>query len=141
MQGYFIKSTKITPSVYFNPRKRILDLRGKSSPENPLTFYNHILSSLDQYHLQDYPTITTNFAFVYFNTSTSKCLYMILKKLDLLTQSGKKVTVNWYYEDEDMQETGEDFGSFFNLNFNMISIPEINVLGLGKSKAAENVAA
>jgi len=131
MNGYFIRSTRVTPSIYFNPDKGILDMRGKSSPENPLTFYNYVLESLDDFAEKGQTNMTTNLAFEYFNTSSSKCLYIFLKKLSRIDQLGKKVTINWYFEegDEDMKEAGEDLCSFFDMTFNFVEIPEIKVLG------------
>jgi len=131
MNGYFIRSSRVTPSIYFNPTKGILDMRGKSSPENPLAFYSYVLDSLDSFAEKGQTDLTTNLAFEYFNTSSSKCLYIFLKKLSRIDQLGKKVIINWYYEDgdEDMKEAGEDLCSFFDMTFNFVEIPEIKVLG------------
>ncbi len=138
MKGYFIKATKVTPSVYFNPSKGLLDIRGKSSPENPLNFYNHIYDSVVTYGQTDNTKITVNLAFEYFNTSSSKCIYGLFKKLDELVKLGKTLSVNWYYEeeDEDMMEAGEDMSCLFSFEFNYIEIPEIIVLGEKKENAA-----
>lgn len=138
MEGYFIRSSKVTPSVYFNPKKELLDMRGRSNPENPLTFYNYLLKNLDEYAGFSAGQITVNMAFEYFNTSSNKCLYLILDRLQEMVQGGKKVIVNWYYEDcdEDMMEAGEDFKSFFDYEFNLIGVPVINVLGEENKEAA-----
>lgn len=131
MQGYFIRSSKVTPSVYFNPKKELLDLRGKSSPENPLNFYGSLLLNMDRYIQSHSGNITVNLAFEYFNTSSSKCIFNVLRKLENFDQQGKRVIVNWYYEDgdDDMLEAGEDFSSFFGYAFNFVSVPEISCLG------------
>ena len=131
MKGFFIRSTKVTPSVYFNPQKGLLDLRGKSSPENPLAFYNHIFENLDKFAESEFEKLTTNAAFEYFNTSSSKCLFGLFKKIAAIEEKGKKIVINWYYEegDDDMQEAGEDLSSFFDFEFIYHEIPEICVLG------------
>ncbi|UXP33176.1 DUF1987 domain-containing protein [Reichenbachiella agarivorans] len=132
MKGFFIRATRITPSIYFNPQKGLLDIRGKSSPENPLAFYKHIHESIDAFGNADTPSLTLNIAYEYFNTSSSKCIYILFKKVnDLRIDRGKTIKVNWYFEegDEDMQEAGEDLSSFFNYEFNYVEIPEIHVLG------------
>jgi hypothetical protein len=137
MKGYFIRSSRVTPSIYFNPLKGIFDMRGKSSPENPLAFYDYVLESLDGYAENGKSTMTANLAFEYFNTSSSKCLYIFMKKLSKIDEMGKKVLINWYYEDgdEDMKEAGEDLCSFFDMQFNFVEIPEIKVLGEEKQSA------
>lgn len=142
MEGYFIRSSRVTPSVYFNPKKGLLDMRGKSSPENPLSFYNYIYDSLDQFAGEEYTSMTTNIAFEYFNTSSSKCLYIFLKKLAWIDQLGKKMIVNWFYEegDEDMKEAGEDLSCFFDIKFNFIEVPKIKILGEQKDNKKQMVA-
>ncbi|WP_109833079.1 DUF1987 domain-containing protein [Reichenbachiella versicolor] len=139
MEGFFIRATKITPSIYFNPEKGLLDIRGKSSPENPVAFYKHLNESLDKFGTTEHKRLVVNCAYEYFNTSSSKCIYIIFKKVhDLHVENGKEVVVNWYFEeeDEDMQEAGEDLSSFFNFEFNYKEIPEITVLG--KMKESED---
>ncbi|MFY0628319.1 MAG: DUF1987 domain-containing protein [Reichenbachiella sp.] len=132
MEGFFIRATRVTPSIYFNPKKGLLDIRGKSSPENPLVFYKHLHDSIDNFGDTPNENLTLNIAYEYFNTSSSKCIYILFKKVnDLRTEKGKNVKVNWYFEedDEDMQEAGEDLSSFFNYEFNYVEIPEITILG------------
>jgi hypothetical protein len=61
----------------------------------------------------------------YFNTSSSKCILDVFKKLESIHKSGdKEVIINWYYEedDEDMLEAGEDYESIIRVPFKMIEI-------------------
>lgn len=143
MKGYFIRSSRVTPSVYFNPGKKLLDIRGRSSPENPIQFYNYINSSIEDYVQKQKSALIVNMAFEYFNTSSSKCIFNVLKKLDEIGQSGNTVSINWFYEteDDDMMETGEDLSSFFNLAFNFVEVPEIKTLGDEKPDVTDKSAA
>ena len=61
----------------------------------------------------------------YFNTSSSKCILDVFKKLESL--AGTEVSVKWYYEedDEDMLEAGEDYEAIIDLPFEMIEVEEI----------------
>lgn len=129
MKGYYIRPTKISPSIYFNPKNQLMDIRGKSCLENPLNFYNYIYGSIEKYTEGNMHQLTTNIAFEYFNTSSSKCIYVLLKKLACMHEEGYQVKINWYFEDGDMdmKEAGEDLNSFFNLEFNFITVPEIKV--------------
>jgi len=63
----------------------------------------------------------------YFNTSSSKCILDLLKRLEKINQAGSKVSVNWYFEseDEDMEEAGEDYQAIIKLPFKMIEVEEI----------------
>ena len=61
----------------------------------------------------------------YFNTSSSKCILDVFKKLENLhNKSVAEVVINWYYEedDEDMLEAGEDYQSILKLPFKMVEV-------------------
>ena len=60
----------------------------------------------------------------YFNTSSSKCILDVFKKLENLKKGKSDVVINWYYEedDEDMLEAGEDYESIIKVPFKMIEI-------------------
>ncbi|MCR9251299.1 MAG: DUF1987 domain-containing protein [bacterium] len=116
--------TNVTPYVYFNPENGVFEIKGRSLPDTSLHFYQPIISALDKYINEGESNITANFAFEYFNTSSSKCVFDIIKRLKTAESSGKRVVVNWCFEeiDEDMKETGEDYESIIGLQFNYIAI-------------------
>ncbi len=62
----------------------------------------------------------------YFNTSSSKCILDIFKKVNSLYKNGIDVVINWYYEeeDEDMQEAGEDYSDLLDVPFDIIMLEE-----------------
>ena len=62
----------------------------------------------------------------YFNTSSSKCILDVFKKLESIQKGKQEVIINWYYEedDEDMLEAGEDYESIIRVPFKMIEIVE-----------------
>jgi hypothetical protein len=66
-----------------------------------------------------------NIKLEYFNTSSSKCILDVFKKLE--TVGGTNMTINWYYEedDEDMLEAGEDYQAIINIPFKMIEVAEL----------------
>lgn len=121
-----IQPTSITPFVQLDAREGLLAFRGRSSPSASLEFYYPILASIDRAFTSGVTAITANFAFEYFNTSSSKCLFDILKRLSQFERNGMEVNVNWFYEeaDEDMRETGEDYEDVLGLSFNYIEIEE-----------------
>jgi hypothetical protein len=65
-----------------------------------------------------------NIQLEYFNTSSSKCILDVFKKLEAIYKSGNEVVINWYYEedDEDMLEAGEDYQSIIKIPFKMVEI-------------------
>lgn len=121
-----IEPTKVTPYVQLDARNGVLAFKGRSSPSASLEFYYPIMSSIDRAFTSGVSSITANFAFEYFNTSSSKCLFDILKRLAQFGNRGMEVKINWIYEedDEDMRETGEDYEDVLGLTFNYIEIEE-----------------
>lgn len=74
MDGYFIKSSRVTQSVDFHFNMGLLDLCSRSSQENRITFCNYTLESIQEFADGGVKSSTENGAFEYFNTSSSKCL-------------------------------------------------------------------
>ncbi len=126
MEKVFIEPTRTTPLVNFDPDEGILEMKGRSSPENSIEFYQKVLDNLDEYAFSGGEQFTANIAFEYFNTSSSKCLFDVFKRLSKIEDSGKSITINWYYEegDDDMMEAGEDYSDLLDLDFNFREIEE-----------------
>jgi len=126
MNGYFIKSSNITPAIYFDPENQILDIRGKSAPLEPLRIYEQVYDSIDQYKNSGHKKLKVNLALKSVDTSSFKCLYTVLKKLDL---SGKIINLNWYYENDnlEMKDKGMEVSKLINIQFNLKDVNEIKV--------------
>jgi hypothetical protein len=126
MEKIAIESTPKTPAVNFDFNTGIFELKGRSIPENSIEFYKPIFESLDQYCTVPRPTTTVNIQLEYFNTSSSKCILDVFKRLETIHKSGNQLIINWYYEqdDEDMLEAGEDYQAIINVPFKMIQIAE-----------------
>ncbi len=126
MEKVFIEPTRTTPLINFDPDEGILEMKGRSSPENSIQFYQRVLDNLDEYAASEGQAFTANIAFEYFNTSSSKCLFDIFKRLSKIESTGKTITINWYYEegDDDMMEAGEDYSDLLDLDFNFFEIEE-----------------
>lgn len=126
MESLFINGTKKTPLIKFDREKRVIDIKGKSTPEDHLAFYSPILDWFDTFILDPPDHTEINVHLDYFNTSSSKVLLKIFKKLELITEADKKVEVNWFYEigDWDMKDCGLDYETIVNIPFKLIEIPE-----------------
>jgi len=123
---FTIEPTRVTPYVRLDAEDGLLEFKGRSSPSASLEFYYPIISSIDKAFVNGTSTLTANFAFEYFNTSSSKCLFDILKRLAQFKNRGMDVQINWYYEeyDDDMKETGEDYEDVLGMSFNYIEVEE-----------------
>lgn len=123
MENLVIEPTESTPKILFDYGNSTLEISGYSYPENTSAFYQPVFTWLENYLAQlDTKEIAVNIDIVYFNSASSKVL---LDFFDLLneetTNKHVRVTVNWYYEEEDMLEFGEEFQEDFRaLSFNFI---------------------
>ncbi|MDI3526143.1 MAG: hypothetical protein PWR03_326 [Tenuifilum sp.] len=119
-----IEGTPKTPTVILNPETGVIEIKGRSIPENSIEFYRPIVEWLDEYIKNPKPNTVVNVQLEYFNTSSSKCILDVFKKLEQLKKNQHDVIINWYYEedDEDMLEAGEDYESIIKVPFKMIQI-------------------
>jgi hypothetical protein len=111
MENFFLEGTNKTPQLDFNSNEGRFLIAGRSIPENSIEFYKPLFEWLDNYVNQAKSNTILDVKLEYFNTSSSKCLVEIFRKLEALQQKNDNVLINWFYEedDEDMQESGEDF--------------------------------
>jgi len=118
------EQTAKTPLINFDPASGNFEVQGKSIPENSAHFYKPVYDWLDEYIQNPAPTTTLNIQLDYFNTSSSKCIVDLFKKLELIVKNGKGAAViNWKHDenDDDMQEAGEDYRSIIKIPFNIVS--------------------
>ncbi len=114
-----------TPHIYFVYDTGKLELKGKSIPENSVEFYKPVYDWLDNYAAAPKPQTEIIVGLEYFNTSSSKCLLDIFRKLENINKAGQSnVKVIWLYEeeDEDMMEAGDDYKTIVKLPFEIRKI-------------------
>lgn len=121
MESLRLEATKQTPLVKFDSETGILEFKGRSTPENPVEYYKPIVDWLEKYSVSPKPKTVFHVQLEYFNTSSSKCLLDVMKKLSAIHKAGNAVEFNWWYEedDEDMKETGEDYQDVLGIPFNI----------------------
>jgi hypothetical protein len=124
MEPIIIDGTPKTPTVKFDSAEGIFEIKGRSIPENSVEFYKPLVDWLDIYKESPLTKTVVNIRLEYFNTSSSKCILDVFKKLEAIHKTKNEVEVNWYYEedDEDMLEAGEDYESIIRVPFKMIEI-------------------
>ena len=127
MEKLLIEGTKQSPYVDFNAETGKLELSGRSIPENSFEFYNPLLEWLENYAKNPKAETVLKVYLEYFNTSSSKYILEVLKKLKLVLKAdGAAIKVDWCYDedDEEMMETGEDYEDVTGLEFDYHEIEE-----------------
>ncbi|SMD39076.1 protein of unknown function [Reichenbachiella faecimaris] len=121
-RNYIIKATASTPFVALEMANRSLLIKGNSSPENPVEFYEKVDKLLAYYMAEGRNSLTVNFSLDYFNTGSARSLYVLMTQLKEHGENGMEVSVNWYYKinDEDMLLSGKNFSSYTQLDLKLI---------------------
>lgn len=127
MENLTLEGSAKTPTVSFDSDNGVLELKGRSIPENSIEFYKPLNDWIDAYGTSPKPNTIVDVKLEYFNTSSSKCILDLFKQLEKLNAGNTEVKVNWYFEedDEDMEEAGEDYQAIIDLPFKMIEVEEI----------------
>ncbi|MCD4834318.1 MAG: DUF1987 domain-containing protein [Bacteroidales bacterium] len=124
MESIALEGTPKTPTVNMDGATGIVEIKGRSIPENSIEFYRPLVEWLEEYSKEPQQLTTVNIQLEYFNTSSSKCILDVFKKLEAIKKARNEVIINWYYEedDEDMLEAGEDYESIIRIPFKMIEV-------------------
>ncbi len=103
---------------------RKIELKGKSTPENAVQFYYPVINNIKKLFSNVTGTVHVDISLEYFNTSSSKCIFDMLRMLKAMESTDRSIQVNWYYEedDEDMLETGEDYEDILGMAFKYIEL-------------------
>ncbi len=127
MEKLTLEGSAKTPTVKFDSENGVMELRGRSIPENSIDFYKPLNEWIESYGNSPKSNTVVDIKLEYFNTSSSKCILDLFKQLEKLNSKDTEVNINWYFEedDEDMEEAGEDYQAIIDLPFKMIEVEEI----------------
>ncbi len=124
MENLKIEATKYTPEIDFNVESKVLNIIGKSYPENTFEYYKPIVAWIEEYlEVITDEQIVVNLDLEYLNSSSLKAYFDIFDILEIAHDNGKKIDVKWIYDEENdiAEETGEDFiADFENLNIELV---------------------
>lgn len=122
MEKITIEESPKTPYISMDPEKGVIEIKGRSIPENSLEFYKPLIEWLGEYSENDQKTTQVKIKLEYFNTSSSKCILDIFKRLEVMYRKGWTIEIFWYYDedDEDMYESGEDYQSILTCPISLV---------------------
>ncbi len=115
-----------TPTIKVDSETGMIEISGRSNPENAREFYTPLLEWFSEYRVQPAEETVLNINLEHFNTSSSKFLLDVLRTIRKIKDEGHRCTVNWYYEDDDeeMLDSAEVYEAMTDLYFNKIGYPE-----------------
>ena len=121
-----IKGTSQYPEILLNAETGEFEFSGNSLPEDAKGFYEPISNWIASYTKSPREKTVVSFRMNYYNTPSSKILFLILKKLEAIHGSASNVKVLWYYPDDDieMKYAGKDYSESIKIPFEFISYHE-----------------
>ncbi len=110
-----------SPRVNLDPDKGLVELGGRSIPENTESVYRPLIEWIEEYKEQPQEKTVVKIDFEYFNSSSAEYLMRFLEYFSTLKKSGYEVVINWFYDDDELLEYGEDFQDVLEMKFNFYS--------------------
>jgi len=121
MKNILIPSGENTPEISENAQSASFIVSGASAPDNPVAFFSQVNEKMEAFVARTTGPKIIRFDLVYFNSSSAKFIYLMLKKLI----SVDSVKVEWVYEegDTDILESGQDYQKLSGLDFDFVVKP------------------
>lgn len=126
MEHLLVESTSHTPYISFNSELGVMEIKGRSIPEQADDFWLPVLNWFESYVQMPAKQTIFRIDLEYFNISSSKRILFLLYKLNNLAKITESVKVEWYYreDDEDMYEVGNDYAYMVKVPFDFIMYKE-----------------
>ncbi len=126
MEKFEINGTTKTPRIILDAGSGDLLFEGRSNPENASELYEPVIHWLERYIEQPAEQTHLRMNLEFFNTSSSKYILEVLRKIRYLADKNHAFNVTWMYEDDDLEmlDTAEAFEMMTGLKFEKVSYPE-----------------
>jgi hypothetical protein len=126
MEKFEIEGTLKTPKIILDGDDGTLLIEGRSNPENAREFFQPVIDWLDEYLKNPAEKTNLRVNLEHFNTSSSKYLMEILRKIRYLADNDHLFNVTWMYEEDDLEmlDTAEAYEMMTGLRFQKVSYPE-----------------
>lgn len=125
MNDVIINGTNKLPTVNLDSKAGLIELSGRSIPEDGKEFYDDILKWIRDYSQQPADETLIEFRFEYLNSSSHISIKNLIRELHALHRNGHSVTIRWYFEQEDssMYDIANDYKDISsNLPFEIIAV-------------------
>ena len=126
MNSISIEATESTPAVKCDFDNELIEISGRSIPENANEFYAPLTKWLKDFQQSDAQSLRLTFFLDYINSISYKMIFEILLLSEKIKQDGKNVSVLWKYEEDDDEilDEGSHFASKLDIPFSFEEVPE-----------------
>jgi hypothetical protein len=132
MKPLHIEKTVSTPEITFSPDENFFIIRGSSSPEDVRAMYYPVIEWVRNFVDEIISGKNTSYSsekalifqtdLCYFNSSSAKFFFDIFMELKRLIDNDIRVMVEWFYDEEDLdqKEAGNDIAQLVEMEFAFI---------------------
>ena len=127
MKKITIEATPTTPYINLDPEAGLIEISGRSIPENASIFFEEFIEGLKEYANSPAKETVFRVSFEYCNTSSGHQLLRLSRILnDIHLENKSKVKFEWCHEetDEDMKEAGVGFKALVDFDFELIPLAD-----------------
>ena len=126
MDKVHILPTNKTPEVLLNP-VGIIKIKGRAIDESRTGIPEQVTNWIDSYLLNPAESTKVTIALEFLNSFNTIVLTSILKKISQLIQQRKKLHIQWYYEEDDVDifDRGEYISSIIDVPIEFIKTDNI----------------
>lgn len=118
---FIIEETEETPLIKFNAETGLLEISGRSLPENASSFFEPVHKWISNYISN--PAIETimQLKLEYFNSSSAKQIMQIILLLEQLYLKSNNVKIYWFFSqsDELIESRGRELKNLVNIPFEL----------------------
>jgi hypothetical protein len=121
-----IPPTNTTPEMILNPDGNI-KIKGRAIDESRSKMPEPLTNWIDSYLNKPADSTQVKIALEFLNSYNTIILTSILKRIAQVTQQGKRLSIRWYYEEDDVDifERGEYISSIINFPIEFIATDKI----------------
>ena len=126
MDKVHILSTNKTPEYLLDP-KGIIKIKGRAIDESRTGIPEQVMDWIDSYLLNPAQSTEIIIALEFLNSFNTIVLNSILKKISQLIQQSKKLHIQWYYEEDDVDilDRGEYISTIIDVPIEFIKTENI----------------
>jgi hypothetical protein len=118
-----IEETRNSPAVSLEGHTFMI--KGISTMVNAMEFYAPLLSLFEECAQELPEEIHIEINLSYYNSSSNKCLYLLMERIKHLIDRGVRAKIVWCVEEEDefMREGGQTIEELLGLQFHYKQVP------------------
>ncbi|MEJ5316606.1 MAG: DUF1987 domain-containing protein [Tenuifilum sp.] len=126
MEPLKVNGTSQYPTITLDKDAGVFEFKGNSLPEDAKSFFEPIITWIEEYAKNPNPETVVRFKMIYYNTPSSKMLFQVLKRFERIAQDGHKISIVWMYneDDIDIKDAGKDLSNHIKIPFKLESYKE-----------------